>query len=111
MKQLTATLQARDAAIRDLPPWEQIIRGTLIQYHRTCGNRGCRCYQGPRYRHGPYWYLAVRWARGRQKLYAVPKPLVPEVRRGVAAYKKLWGGAYRIAEINLNILKRREGVA
>lgn len=99
--------QARAAAIRNLPPWEQIIRGTLIQYRRTCGNRGCHCYRGSRYRHGPYWYLAVSWGRGRQKLYAIPKQLVPEVRRGVAAYKRLWVEAYRIAEINLDSIKRQ----
>lgn len=101
--------QVREAVIRTLPPWEQIIRGSLIQYRRTCGNRGCRCYRGPRHRHGPYWYLAVRWARGRQKLYPIPKALIPDVRRGLAAYRKLWGEAYRIAEINLDILRARYG--
>ena len=108
-QQATKLPQARNTAIRNLPLWEQIIRGTLIQYRRTCGNRGCRCYRGPRYRHGPYWYLAVRWARGRQKLYPVPNAMVPEVRRGLAAYRKLWMEAYRIAELNFNILKTRYG--
>jgi len=108
MKPKATTLsQARNAAISGLPAWEQIIRGTLMQYRRTCGNRGCRCYQRPRYRHGPYWYLAVRWAGGRQKLYPVPKAMVPKVRRGLAAYRKLWVKAYRIAELNFDILKMR----
>ena len=110
MKQKTSkTLQARDAAIGDLPSWKHIIRGTLVEHWRTCGNRGCRCYRGPRHRHGPYWYLAVSWERGRQKLYAIPKPLIPEVRRGVAAYRKLWAMTYRIAELNLALLKMRHG--
>lgn len=110
MKLPAATLsQARTAALRNMPAWESIIRGTLMEYRRTCGNRGCRCYRGTRHRHGPYWYLAVRWAGGRQKLFAVPKPLVPEVRRGVAAYQKMWSGAYRVAELNFDILKQRHG--
>lgn len=109
MKHKSGLPQAREAAIRTLPPWEQIIRGSLIQYRRTCGNRGCRCYRGARRRHGPYWYLAVRWARGRQKLYPIPKALIPGVRRGLAAYRKLWEEVYRIAEINLDILRTRYG--
>jgi hypothetical protein len=104
-------IQARDAVIQRLPSWEQIIRGTLMSYWRTCGNRGCRCYRGKRYRHGPYLYLAVSWAGKRQKLYAIDPSKAEEIRRGVAAYRKIWKGLYRIAELNLEIIKstkRRE---
>lgn len=97
----------RGGVIRKLPPWEKIIRGTLMQYWRTCGNRGCRCYRGKKHRHGPYWYLAVRWAGKRQKLYALKPSVVSEVRQGVAAYTKLWDGVYELAELNLEVLLAR----
>lgn len=79
-----------------------------MEYWRTCGNRGCRCYRAIKHRHGPYWYLAVRWAGGRQKLVAIKPALVPRIRQGVAAYKKLWAGTYRIAELNLEILLSKQ---
>ena len=104
----TKSIQARDVEIQKLPTWTQIIRGTLMRYRRTCGNRGCRCYRGKRYRHGPYLYLAVRWAGKRQKLYAIEPSMAQEIRRGVAAYRKIWKGLYRIAELNLEILKSRK---
>lgn len=102
--------QARQQALDQLPPWEEIIRGTLMNYWRTCGNRGCRCYRGKKYRHGPYWYLAVRWAGSRQKLFALKPSIVPDIRQGITAYKRLWDGVYEIAELNLELLlsKARE---
>lgn len=105
MKHLTnPSISKRNDEVLGLPAWERIIRGTLMRYRRTCGNRGCRCYRGVQYRHGPYWYLAVQWAGKRQKLYALKAASVPKVRQGIAAYKKLWKTAYKIAELNLEIL-------
>ena len=101
-------LQARKNSIKALPSWEKIVRGTLMEYRRTCGNRGCRCYRATKHRHGPYWYLAVRWAGGRQRLIAIKPALVPRIRQGVAAYKKLWAETYRIAELNLEILLSKQ---
>ena len=101
MKQTTL---ARQAAIRKVPSLEKIIRGSLMEYWRTCGNRGCRCYRGKKYRHGPYWYLAIRWAGGRQKLVALKPSVVSEIRKGIVAYKRLWDGVYEIAELNLELL-------
>jgi len=100
--------QARDGEIQRLPALQQIIRGTLTSHRRTCGNRGCHCYRGKRYRHGPYWYLAVSWAGGRQKLYLIEPSQVDQIRRGVEAYDKLWKGLYRIAQLNLEILQSKK---
>lgn len=94
----------RRMAIQGLPALEKVIRGSLMEYWRTCGNRGCRCYRGKKYRHGPYWYLAVRWAGGRQKLFALKPSVVPDIRQGIAAYKRLWDGVYEVAELNLELL-------
>lgn len=99
-------IRARERAVTRLPPWSTIVRGTLMRYYRTCGKQRCRCYRSKRHRHGPYWYLAVSWKGGRQKLYAIPPALVPEIRKGIAAYDTLWRQAYRIAEFNLALLKQ-----
>lgn len=87
------------------PPLEDVIRGTLLRYHLTCGNEGCRCRRLPRQRHGPYWYVAVSYAKGRQKRYLLPATEVSRAKRGIAAYKKLWDSLCRISEINLALIR------
>jgi hypothetical protein len=37
-----------------LPPWDTIIRGTLLRYRLTCGKPTCRCHRSKQYRHVPY---------------------------------------------------------
>ena len=94
--------------ISRIPAWDGIHRGTLMRYYRTCGNKSCHCYQSKSQRHGPYWYLSVTWQGGKHKLYAIKPEKVAEVRRGIAAYKRLWKSVYRIAELNLALLKQMQ---
>lgn len=87
------------------PPLQEVIRGTLLRYHLTCGNQGCRCRRSVRHRHGPYWYVAVSYAKGRQRRYLLPARQVPAAKRGITAYERLWKSLCRISEINLALLK------
>jgi hypothetical protein len=87
------------------PPLLDVIRGTLLRYLLTCGKPSCRCHQSARHRHGPYWYVAVSYARGRQRRYLVPAAHVARIRRGIAAYKRLWSALCRVSELNLALLR------
>jgi hypothetical protein len=90
-----------------LPPWENIIRGTLMRYFLPCGKAGCRCHKARRYRHGPYWYVAVSYGKGRrQKMIMIPPGKRREVERGIRGYKSLWEKLCRISELNLELVKR-----
>jgi hypothetical protein len=94
------------------PPLLDVIRGTLLGYLLTCGKAACRCHRSVRYRHGPYWYVAVSYAGGRQRRYLVPAVHVARARRGIAAYKRWWVALCRISEINLALLKlERKGTS
>ncbi len=104
-KDRTALLAARSREAANAPPVAEIIRGTLLRYLLTCGNPGCRCHRAARHRHGPYWYVAVSYAQGRQRRYLLPAAHVPRARRAIAAYKKLWAALCRISELNLALLK------
>ena len=79
-----------------------------MQYYLTCGNPSCRCHRAKRYRHGPYWYVTVSYARGRQKRYLIPAHKVAQARQGIATYKRVWRGLSRISELNLDLLKTEE---
>ncbi len=89
--------------IRNLPKWEEIVRGTLMKYYLTCGNKGCRCYRGEK--HGPYWYIAVNFGRRKQKLYKLNKDEVKKAREGIKKYDRLWKELCRIGEINIELMR------
>ncbi len=100
-----ALAAARDRELAKAPLLADVIRGTLLRYYLTCGNKGCRCHRSRNHRHGPYWYVAASYAKGRQRRYLLPAGKVAQARRGIAVYKKLWKKLCRISEINLMLLK------
>ena len=100
-------LAARERAVAQAPPLGEVVRGTLLRYRLTCGSAACRCRRAPLYRHGPYWYVAVSYGRGRQRRYLLPAGQVPKARRGIAAYNRLWKSLCRISEINLSLLRMK----
>jgi hypothetical protein len=97
--------QERQSVIKGLAKWEEIIRGSLMKYHLTCGNKGCQCYRGKK--HGPYWYVAVNFGKGKQKAYKINKEEIRLVQEGIKCYEQLWKGLCRIAELNIEILRLR----
>lgn len=101
-------VKSRENVIRKLPDMQQLIRGTLVRYSLTCGNSNCRCHRNKRFRHGPYWYVTVSYAGGKQKRYLLAADRLEEVRRGIAVYKKLWQSICRISELNLAALQAQK---
>src|SRR3974390_1484907 len=53
----TALRKRRRTLVRDLPPIEQILRGSLIETYKRCGRPNCHCVDGPG--HGPKRYLSM----------------------------------------------------
>jgi hypothetical protein len=77
---------------------EHMLQGSLSQTTRTCGRAGCRCQQGQR--HGPHTYLTFKTAQGRSSAVYVPAAALADARRGVAAWRKFWDVAARLAAAN-----------
>ena len=95
----------RGVLIKKVPVWVKVVRGSLKKYYLTCGNKGCRCHRGKGNRHGPYWYLNVGWAGGRQKMYLMPEEKVREIKAGIKAYREMWNKLCEISEINIKIIR------
>jgi len=95
----------RAVVIGGLSKWEEIIRGSLMKYYLTCGNKGCQCYGGKK--HGPYWYVAVNFGKGKQKSYKINKDEVKFIKEGIQRYEQLWKGLCRIGELNIEIMRLR----
>lgn len=99
--------RARARLVAGLPSWNTLIRGTLMRYRLTCGRVNCRCRKAKRYRHGPYWYVAVAYGKGRrQKMILVSPDQRRKVAEGIRAYKALWKKLCRISELNLDLVRR-----
>jgi hypothetical protein len=96
----------RDHEVAQLPPMSVVIRGTLIRYLLPCGQRRCRCHTSKRYRHGPYWYVAVSEG-GKKRMVLIPPEHLAHVKRGLSVYARLWEGLCRISNLNLALVKAR----
>lgn len=102
-------LRLRRHLIRQIPPWEDILRGSLMRYRFRCHYVRCRCRHPTQdLRHGPYWYLVVHRSKGNRKAYAIADSQLSRVRKGRKAYETLWKNLVKITEINVQLLKARE---
>jgi hypothetical protein len=68
----------RSRAVRRVAD-EPLLRGSLVQMHRTCGKEGCHCQQGEKH---PALYLALR-DQGRRRMVYIPPALEETVRTWV----------------------------
>jgi len=92
----------REKLVKEAPCLKDVIRGTLMKYHLTCGNPKCRCRKEGG--HGPYWYLQVK-TKGKNKMYYLPDEKVKEeIEQGITRYNKLWDILCKTSEINIRLL-------
>jgi hypothetical protein len=96
----------RQAILRQLPPLDRILRGSLIERFKPCGNPGCRCAHGPG--HGPKYYLSVTPPSGRPQMDYVPLDYYEEIKKFLANYRSAREMLEEICEINRELLRRRE---
>jgi hypothetical protein len=100
-----ALRERRKGLAKQLPPAEEILRGSLVERYVTCGNPNCKCARGER--HGPIWYLTVTLGPGRTTGGVIPTQQVAEVRRWIENYQTFKGQLEKISEINRELLRRQ----
>ncbi len=87
-----------------LPPFAEMVRGSVFERWIKCGKASCRCAQGQGHL---TTYLSVSFKGGKTVQITVPKKLVPRVRRWVENYTELWSALEEISEINRRLLRKR----
>ena len=70
----SALRRRRRRLVRDLPPIEQVLRGTLVETYKRCGRPNCHCVDGPG--HGPKRYLSISQPGGRPRRDYCPTTLI-----------------------------------
>ena len=105
--QSTAALRKRrNALMRQLPPLQSILRGSLIERYKRCGKPGCKCADSPG--HGPKYYLSVSYPGLRPQMDYVPQELYMQTAEFLANYHRAREILEAICEINRELLLRRE---
>src|SRR5712691_7168356 len=83
----TAALRKRRRALlRQLPPRQAILRGSLLERYKRCGKPGCKCADGPG--HGPKYYLSVSYPGLRPQMDYVPQESYAQTAEFLANYHR-----------------------
>jgi hypothetical protein len=103
-----ALRKRRHRIVRDLPPIEHVLRGTLVETYKRCGRPNCHCVDGPG--HGPKRYLSISLpgTGGRQRRDYVPNDAHAQVAHLIGNFRALRAALDEICAINTELLRRRE---
>jgi hypothetical protein len=102
----TADLKRRRRQLlRKLPPLDAVLRGSLIERYKRCGNPNCKCAAGPG--HGPKFYLSVSYPGRSPQMDYVPQADYAQISERVANYALVREILEEISEINHELLRRR----
>ena len=102
----TALRKRRRKLVRDLPPIEQVLRGSLIETYKRCGRPNCHCVDGPG--HGPKRYLSISQPGGRPRRGYVSNAVHVQVAQFIDNFRRLREMLNEICAINAELLRRRE---
>jgi len=107
-KSSSALRKRRQSLLSKLPPLDAVLRGSLIERYKRCGNPGCKCADGPG--HGPKYYLSVSFPGERPQMDYVPRELLEATRALVANFHEVRTTLEEVCAINRELLRRREAL-
>jgi hypothetical protein len=88
-----------------LPPFEEMVRGSLVTRFRRCGKRNCHCAETKG--HGPAHYLAVTLKGGKTEQILLSEEMLPVARQYLDNYKRWWAALEKVSEVNRRLLRMR----
>jgi hypothetical protein len=92
--------------LNDLPSFDRILRGSLVERYKRCGRPGCHCANNRG--HGPKYYLSVSVTGQRPQMDYVPNASQAVVKEYLANFHKVREVLGEICAINTELLRRRE---
>src|SRR5271166_5269291 len=99
----TALRKRRRKLARDLPPLEQVLRGSLTETYKRCGRPNCHCVDGPG--NGPKRYLVISQPGGRPRRDYVPNVACEQVVHLIGNFHRLREALNEICAINTELLR------
>jgi len=95
-------LRQRQARLNDLGKTKPFIIGSLVEIHKRCGNKHCRCARGEKHRG---YYITTKH-KGKTLTQYVPVGMYKTVHQWVIEYRVLKGIIKDIDHIQRVLLKR-----
>jgi hypothetical protein len=101
-------LTQRHRAAQQLPPIEEVLRGSILERAVRCGQPNCRCASGALH---TATVFTVSFPGGRTEQISLPTAVVPTVRGWVTNYQRWWAIIEKVSAINRDLLRaqRRAG--
>jgi hypothetical protein len=102
----SALRRRRRKLLSGLPPLEHLLRGSLTETYKRCGQPNCHCRDGPG--HGPKRYLVISQPGGRPHREYVPNAACEQLSQWLDNFRRLRAALNEICAINAELLRRRE---
>jgi hypothetical protein len=100
-------LERREQETTKLPPFSEIVRGSLLTRYRRCGKPACHCATTKG--HGPAHYLVVTLKPGKTQQILLSEEMLPVARQMVDNYRRWWEALEKVSEVNRQLLRLRAG--
>jgi hypothetical protein len=98
-------LELREQEASSLPPFSEIVRGSLLTRYRRCGKPTCHCAKTRG--HGPAHYLQVTLRPGKTEQILLSEEMLPVAQRWVENYRRWWDALEKVSEVNRRLLRLR----
>ena len=95
----------RESLAAGLPPFSEIVRGSLVTRYRRCGKPTCHCATTEG--HGPAHYLSVTLKPGKTEQILLSEEMLPVARQFLDNYNRWWAALERVSEVNRRLLRMR----
>ena len=95
----------RETLAAALPPFAEIVRGSLVTRYRRCGKPTCHCANTEG--HGPAHYLSVTLKPGKTEQILLSEEMLPVARQYLDNYDRWWAALEKVSEVNRRLLRMR----
>jgi len=95
----------RESLAANLPPFSEIVRGSLVTRYRRCGKPTCHCATTEG--HGPAHYLSVTLKPGKTEQILLSEEMLPVARQFLDNYNRWWAALEKVSELNRRLLRMR----
>jgi len=99
--------EQREMLTSGLPPFAQIVRGSLVTRYRRCGKPTCHCVKSRG--HGPAHYLVVTLKPGKTEQILLSEEMLPVARQFLDNYRRWWAAVEKVSAVNRRLLRLRVG--
>jgi len=96
--------QQRAKTLQKIRSLDNVIKGSIIEYKRFCGNKNCVCART----NTPHasMFLSFKY-QGKTRLIPIKEHQIPQIKASIRNYKELKAAIDELAMINAELLRSK----